>query len=246
MDLALYKAMFQVEERHWWFTARRHIVGRVICSLDLPSDAQILDMGCGTGGNLKLLSGFGDVTGIELEPEARELAHQRDIAPVLSGSLPYELPDELPPFDLVVLLDVLEHIDNHGAALAILREQLKPGGVILLTVPALPCLWGRHDEIHHHYRRYTRESIQQLAEQTELKVELLSYCNSWLLPVVAFGRWLERILPARRAHSAMGLSIPPAPINGLLHGIFASEAGRVQKGGFPLGVSLLAVLRKDD
>ncbi len=244
MDPSLYKAMHQVEECHWWFTARRQIVQRLLQSLSLPADARLLDMGCGTGGNLQMLSRFGEVTAIELEPAARALAEGRHIAPVYAGSLPDELPP-LAPFDGIVLLDVLEHVEEDLAALRRLATLLKPDGALIVTVPALPWLWGHHDEIHHHHRRYTRQSLQQLAESAGLSVEKISYCNSWLFPLVAMTRLLERLLPSK-GETSTGLSIPPTALNKLLHFIFASEASRITKGGFPIGVSLIAVLRCGD
>jgi 2-polyprenyl-3-methyl-5-hydroxy-6-metoxy-1,4-benzoquinol methylase len=150
MDEAIYRYMREVEDRHWWFVGRRQIVEQVLKTLPLPSSARILDAGCGTGGNLAMLSSFGEVTGIERDHWAMAMAMARGPWRIESANFPAEVPEFSEKFDLIVLLDVLEHIAEDAATLRTLRGLLAPGGYVIITVPAFQFLWSRHDVEHHH------------------------------------------------------------------------------------------------
>jgi SAM-dependent methyltransferase len=136
MDEAIYRYMREVEDHHWWFVGRRQIVEQVLKTLPLPSPARILDAGCGTGGNLAMLSEFGEVTGIERDPGARAMASARGPWRIESANFPSEVPEFSRKFDMIVLLDVLEHLDDDAATLRTLRGLLAPGGHLVITVPA--------------------------------------------------------------------------------------------------------------
>ena len=244
MDADLYQQMRDLEDRHWWFVGRRAIVRALLQKVGLVKDAKILDLGCGTGGNLAMLAEFGDVTAAELDEQAARLASERDVAPVVRGRLPDALP--LPPgeFQCVTLLDVLEHIDDDSATLRTINRLLAPGGYILLTVPAFPFLWGPHDEAHHHQRRYRAGQLRWLLESSGFQIATLSYCNTWLFPIAAVVRLLRRCLPAGDAGAE--LALPPAPVNRLLAAVFASERHLLTRLSLPFGVSLVALARKAD
>ena len=158
MEEEIYHKTAAYEEGHWWFKGRRCIIEKVLHDLSLPSKPKILEMGCGTGGNLSLLSQYGEVYGVELDNFARNYASKRHIGPILPGSLPHEIPYQDNFFDLIALLDVLEHVEEDGLSLVQLHKKLKPGGYLLITVPAFPALWSAHDEAHHHKRRVTVQS----------------------------------------------------------------------------------------
>ena len=234
--------MRSLEDQHWWFTGRRRIVGQMLGSLDLPKRARILDAGCGTGGNLKFLSRFGEVTGVELDDGAAALARERGAWPVLKGSLPDKMPFAGQQFDLIVLLDVLEHIDDDGASLHTLQNLLAPGGYLVLTVPAFPFLWSPHDEEHHHKRRYRAAGLQKIIQSTGLMLCYISYFNTWLFPMVAAFRLVRRVFPANEV--GHDVQLPNPVVNRMLKALFSSECYWIGRHKMPFGVSLLAVARK--
>jgi SAM-dependent methyltransferase len=243
MDPALYGQMRELEDRHWWFVGRRSIAASWLQAA-LPEPARILDLGCGTGGNLAMLSQHGEVVGAELDEQAAQLARARDIAPVVRGELPDALPLAAESFDCVTMFDVLEHIADDAATLRTVHELLAPNGQLLLTVPAFPFLWGAHDVAHHHQRRYRAAPLRALLQQAGFEVQRLSYCNSWLFPPAALVRLLRRWLGSEASAAGVELALPPAALNRLLAAVFASERFVLAHGRFPFGVSLIALARK--
>lgn len=242
MHESLYPQMRELEDHHWWFRGRRRIVAGVIQRLHLPAQARILDAGCGTGGNLPMLAGFGELTGAEFAAEAAALARARGVCEVVRAGLPNEMPFTAMQFQLVTLLDVLEHIDDDRASLQTLANLLTSGGHLLITVPAFPFLWGSHDESHHHKRRYRAAGLRARIAESGLDVQWLSYYNSSLFPAVAAVRLLHRLLPAGEVGNE--LTLPPAPINVLLENLFAAEGHLLGRLPLPFGVSLIALARK--
>lgn len=128
MDPKIYIRMREIEDEHWWFVGRRNIIRRVLSSIDLPEGAHILDVGCGTGGNIRLLSEFGNVTCIESDGRAIEMAHARGIGNIYKGGLPDNIPVLNRTFDLIILVDVLEHIEDDIESLRRLQSLLSPKG----------------------------------------------------------------------------------------------------------------------
>lgn len=241
MEASLYSQMRELEDRHWWFVGRRVIVASLLRGSGLPQHARILDLGCGSGGNLAMLSQFGEVLGAELDEHAAQLARERGVAPVLRGKLPDALPLAAGSFQCVTLLDVLEHIEDDRATLRTVNQLLSPEGRLLITVPAFPFLWGPHDEAHHHQRRYRANGLRQILEDAGFEITTLSYCNSWLFPVVALVRVFRRLFPGGDAGAELGL--PPVLVNTLLAKLFASER-HLLRVGLPFGVSLVVLAKK--
>jgi len=237
MEPAIYARMAAVEDKHWWFSARRSIVNSVLSSLPLPSTTDILEVGCGSGGNLAMLAQYGQVYAIEPEPEALAMAEKKGLAAIKPGLLPHDIPYEDKQFDLIVLLDVLEHVDDDRQALQILRERLKPGGWLILTVPAFAWLWSQHDVSHHHHRRYAKQELLGLARNTGLSIRKVSHFNFWLFPLIAMVRLIQRV--GRQQGDSDGLSLPPPWLNRLLFTLFASERHLMRRTALPFGVSLL-------
>jgi SAM-dependent methyltransferase len=232
----------QAEDRHWWYRGRRTVLEGVIAELRLPARARILDAGCGSGRNMLDLARHGVVTGVELSQTSVELARARGSGEVLAGSV-LEMPFEADSFDLAASLDVIEHLEDDLAALRELRRTVAPGGTLLVTVPAYPWLWSGHDEINHHHRRYTRRSLQAVAEQAGWQQVRTTYFNSLLLPVAILLRVLDR-LSTKTTESSLDLWVPPEPLNWLLERPLALEAALIARGGrIPAGLSLLAVFR---
>jgi SAM-dependent methyltransferase len=232
----------RAEDRHWWYRGRRRVLERVIADLRLPARARILDAGCGSGRNMVELARHGTVTGMELSNTSVALARERAAGEVIEGSV-LEMDFAPDSFDLAVSLDVIEHLDDDLAALRELRRVVAPGGSLLVTVPAYQWLWSRHDEINQHHRRYTRRTLQRVAEEAGWKQARTTYFNSLLLPAAILLRVLER-LNTKTTESSLDLWVPPAPMNWLLERPLALEATLIGHGGrIPAGLSLLAVFR---
>jgi len=233
----------QVEDVHWWYRGRRTVLEGAIARLGLPASARILDAGCGSGRNMLELARLGTATGIELSDESVALARKRDVGEVVAGSV-LEMPFPDDSFDFAVSLDVIEHLEDDLAALRELRRVLAPGGTLLLTVPAYQWLWSHHDEINEHHRRYTRRSLQRVAEQAGWKQVRTTYFNSLLLPVAIVLRVLDRVNRGKTTESSLDLWVPPGPVNWLLERPLALEAALIARGArIPAGLSLMAVFR---
>lgn len=232
----------RAEDRHWWYRGRREVIERAIAALELPAGGRILDAGCGSGRNMVELSRRGVVTGVELSDTSVALARGRGAGEVISGSV-LEMPFADDSFDLATCLDVIEHLEDDLAALRELRRVVAPDGSLLVTVPAYQWLWSGHDEINHHFRRYTRSSLQRTAEQAGWREVRATYFNSLLLPVAVLLRVLERF-SRKPTESSLDLWVPPRPLNRLLERPLLLEARMIGRGWrIPAGLSLLAVFR---
>jgi SAM-dependent methyltransferase len=241
MDRDVYDRMNEVEDRHWWFSARRDIIAALISRLFPASGGiTILEAGCGSGGNLTMLKRFGSVDAFELDPPSREAAKIKSGLDIQYGVLPDEIPFRAERYDLITLIDVLEHVEADTKALSALSDLLTPEGRILLTVPAFPLFWSRHDEKHHHFRRYTKKTLGEAARNASLNVEFNCYFNSLLLPLVLISRGVKKL----SGQESPDETLPPGWLNWLLHKIFAWERHLIGRISMPAGLSLVAVLAK--
>lgn len=245
MDHDVYRRMAEIQDRHWWYEARRQIIARLIKSLKLPQDAKILEAGCGPGANLKMLSRFGDVWGFE--PDEFAINHCRVYSGVPTARLEKGfLPAPIPfsgPFDLIGAFDVIEHVQQDADSLKALYEITKPGGYALFTVPAFPFLWSQHDVVNHHHRRYVLPQFKKLLTDAGYNVTYISYYNTLLFPLVLGVRVLKKALKIKdRPDEAM----PGAAINIILRLIFASERFVLGKLRLPFGVSIIAVCQRPE
>ena len=235
-----YIEMAEMQATHWWFAARREILRSQIERLSLPSGADILEVGSGTGANLALLSRFGNVVALEVAPEAIALAQARCVdsaRPVTmrQGRCPEDLGAMSERFDLICLFDVLEHIERDADSLAKLALLLKPNGTLMATLPAYSWMWGPHDVRLHHKRRYSRRQLSHKCAQAGLEVSRMSHFNTILFPVAVLGRLLEKVF--RKA--TVTTTTPPAPINTILARLFALERHCLARMQLPFGLSIL-------
>ncbi|GAA0259824.1 class I SAM-dependent methyltransferase [Rhodanobacter caeni] len=242
MNPEAYVDMAATESTHWWFCARRKILGCAIEAMDLPPDARILEVGSGTGGNLVMLSQYGKLSAIEMDASARELSVKKTNGKftVRAGNCPDNLPLADERFDLICMFDVLEHIDEDVETLTTLRKHLAPGGRMLITVPAYPWLWSAHDDFLHHKRRYTARTLRHTFNRSGLHVDRITYFNMWLLPLVAVARLKDRITLSKKSS---GTATPSPLVNSTLHAVFCSERHMLKRFNLPVGVSLMGVAR---
>ena len=240
MEADALQRMCAIQGVHWWFVGRRSILADTLSRVDLPRPARILEVGCGPGGNLAMLSTFGDVSAVEPDADSAMFARQCSQATVRVGRIPADLPFEPASFDLVAVLDVLEHLADDRTGLVALRQMLKPQGIILATVPAFRWLWSDHDRRHHHFRRYTRPMLVEAATAAGFQVLRASYFNTVLFSPIA------AIRVARNALGALGKNdeaMPPALLNSLLSHMFSAERVLLRWFDLPVGVSILMVGR---
>lgn len=245
MDDALERFTFDVEERHWWYRGRRAVIDAVLDGL-APADERprILDAGCGSGRNMVELARRGRVSGLELAPASLEEARRRDVGPVLPGSLDEPLPFGDSSFDVAVALDVLEHVQDDRAALRELARVLVAGGRLVVTVPQYGWLWGEHDVLSHHRRRYTRPVLLGRAAAAGLAAERVTSFNTVLLAPIALARLVQRARRREQPSSDLGRT-PHGVVNAALERVLRAEAALLARGrDLRVGVSLLAVLRR--
>jgi SAM-dependent methyltransferase len=238
MERVVYEQMAELDQRHWWYRARREVLATLIRRrVRPPAGAHLLEIGCGTGHNLAMLAEFGHVDALELDEQARSLAEGRLGRTVMSAPLP-ELAD-VPEhhYDLVGAFDVIEHINDDRAAMASIASRLKTGGKLVVTVPAHPWMWSAHDVVNHHKRRYSKRALRSLIESSPLRLDAIGYFNSLLFPVAV----AERLSSKLRGKDEADLSLPPAPINTALERVFAAERHLVGRLPLPPGLSLFAV-----
>jgi len=238
MERVVYQQMAELDDRHWWYRARRKILADLIRrDAQLPPDARILEIGCGTGHNLAMLAGFGHVDGLELDDEARELSEKRLGRKIMRSPLPElsEVADK--SYDLIGAFDVIEHIDDDQAALAAIATKLKPGAKFVMTVPAHPWMWTAHDVANHHKRRYSKRALRALIDGSPMRLDRIGYFNSLLFPIAV----VERTISKLRGKDDGNVSLPPAPLNATLEAVFAAERYLVGRLPLPPGLSLFAV-----
>lgn len=243
MKPAEYRRMYEAEESQWWYAGQRAIATALLdpAIAGRPARPLVLDAGCGTGQNVLALSRLGTAVGIDLAPEAVAFCRERGARAARASLLALPFPDRT--FDAVTSFDVVYHawVTDDRAAVREMVRVLKPGGILLVRVPALRALWGAHDVEVQSRHRYTRGELVALLAACSLRVERATYCNSVLFPLLLARRTLDRLL--HREGSDVGFL--PAPAEWAFKRALLAEAALVRAGiSFPIGASVVALARK--
>ena len=237
-----YTKMFNLEDRYWWFVGRRELAIRLATSGLKTGQPRFLDVGCGTGAVLRELSKRGEAVGLDVSPLALAYARTRGIPSLVLGDAT-ALPFGDREFDAVVGLDIFEHIEDHERAYQEAARVLRPGGVLVLSVPAFRSLWSPHDVALHHFRWYRRAEIAACLRQAGLEPVRVSYAVFFLFPLVLVSRLLEKF---RRGPARASLPAVPGWLNAALVRLQAFEARLIVEAGLnlPWGSSVVALARK--
>ncbi len=245
MDEVYERRTHEVEDDHWWYRGRRRVIDEELRSLGLPSPLEILDAGCGSGRNMVDLVRFGTVTGLELADASVAKARSRGVGEVVQATLE-SMPFDADRFDLAVSFDVIEHLDDDRLALRELRRVVRPGGFLVVTVPAYQWLWSEHDVVNHHRRRYTRRTLEAAAGDAGWTTVSTTHFNGLLLPAAVAHRGLLRLRSrgsaADPAAAVSDLERTSPRLNRLLERPLHLEARLIGSGRrIPCGLSLMAV-----
>jgi SAM-dependent methyltransferase len=245
VDPQEYEIIHQVEESHWWYQGMDALSRSLLDRwYKLGQSLQILDAGCGVGGGMSgFLADYGAVVGFDISPIALKFCREKNIQPIARASVE-QIPFATQTFDLVTSFDVLYErgVKSDAAALAEFARVLKPGGRLLLRLPAYDWLRGQHDQVIHTARRYTTRKVEVLLNQAGLNVVHLTYANTFLFPLALAKRLLENFQPRQAPRS--DLLFNSRPLNDLLRRILAAEAPFVSRRGFSYGLSIIAVGQK--
>ena len=235
--------MAELEKSYWWHAGRKSIISQQMRKLGLSKNAKILNVGCGTGGMIPLFEQYGDVVNIDVSDEALKYCKQlgfRNLKKYNGTTVPFKDSS----YDLVVATDVLEHIEDDQAALKEWRRVLKPGGHMLITVPAYQWLWSDHDQELHHHRRYTASGLHRKTNEESLRVRKKTYAITFSFPLIVGYRLIDSILPNRKKKANTSYVLLPRPINSLFTNLLRLEAQCLRVINFPFGTSILLIAEK--
>lgn len=240
--------MFALEDSYWWFIGRRHLVATLIKTYARASSdqsLQILDAGCGTGGTLDVVAHLGCIHGCDIAAAPLAYCAQRGHENLAACSVT-ELAYANEAFDVVISCDVLEHIDTDVEAMREMQRVIRPGGILIATVPAHKFLWSEHDEALAHVRRYERKEFISRLQEAGYSIEKLSAAVSFVFPVILAFRLLQRVRPKPSDQPDTDLRILPKPINNVLIALLKLEAWLMKFMNLPVGTSLVVVARKSE
>ncbi len=239
----MYDELRKREKDDWWFVGRHKIIANFLEKyLGNKKDLKILDIGCGAGGMIDLLSQYGTTIGVDKDRQIAQF-NRKNGRKVFHGDLvKLSFPDS--SFDLVSLLEVLEHVDDDLQGLKEVRRILKPGGTFFISVPVFPFLWSSHDYASHHKRRYMKGELLDKIKKTGFRIKNVTYFDSFLFPVILTYRFWSNVF-VKEKYKSNFIDYPPL-VNGFLKLIFSSESFFLKRFNLPLGVSLLVIARKKE
>lgn len=250
MQQHTYAIMDRVEEKHWWFVGRRailesflrQIIGRLkgTGQPGTQNAIRILDVGCGTGANLEMLSQFGAAEGVDVSDDALDFCRSKGLC--VQKGLAETLPFDDESFDITTALDVVEHLDDDVAGLTEMFRVTKKGGYSLIFVPAFMWLWGVQDDISHHRIRYNKKQIVERLRSAGYAVDRATYANwTFFTPILA-GRMLMKLMGIKpESENNVNVSV----LNGVFGRLFGAERFWLKRFNFPIGVSIVVVARKN-
>ncbi|MBT5827064.1 MAG: class I SAM-dependent methyltransferase [Gammaproteobacteria bacterium] len=242
MNKEFYRKFFEVQKKHWWFVSKKKIVLDFIDRYVPTNDNhKILDIGCGSGLMLNALEQIGDTYGMDMSDDAINFSKEIFSGTVKKGMLPDNIPYDEEYFSLVVALDVIEHVDDDRASLTAIRSHIAEGGQAVISVPACMFLWSEHDVLNEHKRRYTLEELKGKLIDAGFTIEKISYFNTFLFPLISLVRMMNNLLKRKGASE---IDLPHPAINYIVEKIFSLEKYFLRIMNFPIGVSVLAVVRK--
>jgi SAM-dependent methyltransferase len=245
MQQHTYAIMDRVEDKHWWFVGRRSILESfmqsIVRKLGNTRDAiRILDVGCGTGANLEMLSQFGQPEGVDVSDDALEFCRGKGLT--VQKGLAEGLPFDNETFDVTTALDVVEHLDDDVAGLKEMFRVTRKGGYSLVFVPAFMWLWGVQDDISHHRIRYTKSQIVERLNRAGYSIERATYANwTFFAPILA-GRALMKLIGIK-PESENNVNV--SALNGVFGKLFGAERFWLRNLNFPFGVSIVVVAKKN-
>lgn len=251
MDAEVFRVHADVEQRHWWFSARRAILRSIVEAVVPPGRShRVLDLGCGVGATAPAFAA--DYTYVGYEPSALAADFARSTYPGVEFHVgtAAAAADDLSRADVVLLTDVIEHVEDDRELLNETVGAMAVGSWLLVTVPAGMELWSPHDVALGHYRRYDLGSLRAVCGGLPVRLALLSYFNARLYPAVRAVRWLTARFDRSAGSGGTDFSIPPAALNSALGRIFQGEAPRLvasmdtNRSAFPRGVSAMALLQR--
>ncbi|RME04790.1 MAG: class I SAM-dependent methyltransferase [Planctomycetota bacterium] len=249
MDITAIQQIWKVQHSYWWYKVRRQVILQLIRPYlqPLPS-VKWLDAGCGPGANLSAFQTFGEVYGVDIHPQCLEYAKKTiPQARLVQADISKELPFEKNFFDIITLLDVLEHIQEDQQAIQNLLATLKPNGYLVLTTPAYPWLWSAFDELVHHQRRYTIPTLQQLLNKPKCTIRKLSHFYFSVFPLTILLRkcFTPQKLTIKNKEKIQITPSVPNWLNQWLYLLCAWEALYLKWGNLPWGSSLIAIAQKN-
>ncbi|PYT05279.1 MAG: methylase [Acidobacteria bacterium] len=243
MNIAEYAEMYKLESFYWWFVARSRLldwlVGDISREFIRPT---ILDVGCGTGINSRVLAKHGNTISTDASEEALGFSKGRGIEGLVRSQVE-SLPFAASSFDVITALDVLEHINDDLRALDELLRVARDGGVLVITVPAYGFLWSEHDEALHHRRRYAASELRNKLTNAGFEVQRISYYITFLFFPILFMRFVQSV-SKKSVHAKTSHVLLPKWLNSLLIAILGFERVLLRWMNFPFGVSIVCLARK--
>ncbi|MFC1662686.1 methyltransferase domain-containing protein [Patescibacteria group bacterium] len=245
MDQSTHNTVRREGTKHWWFVGRKQIFAKLLKNYLPKSNLNILDLGCGSGNMYSVLSKYGKLTGVDNSGEVLAYAQKIGYEKIVKANA-LDLPLNNNEYDLVVAVDLIEHIDDENKFINEIFRVMKPGGYLFITTAAFDSLWSRLDELSHHKRRYTKVSLMKSLSRPGWQLEKIRYYNVFLFWPIVIKRMIDKMLSNKSndASDLYDLRTPPAIINNLLENILISEKYFIGI-PFPAGVSLMAIVKKN-